>query len=305
MSRLDALTLFVEVIDRGGFSAAGRALGLSPSAVSKQIAMMEERLGARLMHRTTRRMTLTEVGRAFYDRSRAILAALDEAERSVTDMAARPRGLLRVSAPVHFGQFHLSPVLTTFLDRHPDVSLDIDLTDRYVDLVGEGLDVAVRIGAMRDSSLISRRLAPNRRVVAASPAYLSRHGVPATPDDLADHNCLTFTTHSHHVDWRFETNGEKPRSVRVTGTLRTNDLTVLRNAAIGGLGIVRISSFFTWTALRSGDLVPLLTDYETQENEVRAVYPAARHLSPTVRAFVDHLVATIGQPAYWAEVGLG
>jgi DNA-binding transcriptional LysR family regulator len=302
--RLSGLAVFAQVVDSGGFSAAARTLGLTPSAVSKQIGLLEDRLGARLLHRTTRRVALTEVGAAFYERARGVLTALDEAERSVTDLNAVPRGTLRLSIPVHFGQFHIAPILPGFMAQYPEVTLDLDMSDRYVDLIGESIDVAVRIGGLQDSSLIVRRLAPNRRIVCASPAYLAAHGTPAAPADLAEHNCLTFHQHGPAVEWRFG-EGERRQTVRVSGTLQANNIEALRAAAVAGVGIIRMSAYVLAGELAEGRLVPVLADFEARDAEVYALYPAARHLSPKVRAFVDYLADRIGRPAYWQAMGMG
>lgn len=301
--RLGGLAAFAQVVESGGFSAAARALGLTPSAVSKQVGLLEDRLGARLLHRTTRRVTLTEVGAAFYERARGVMTALEEAERSVTDLNAAPRGTLRLSLPIHFGQFHIAPILPAFMARHPEVILDVDMTDRYVDLVSESIDLAVRIGGLRDSSLIARRLAPNRRVVCASPTYLARRGTPQSPADLARHDCLTFHQHGPAVEWLFG-HGERRRAVRVKGSLQANNIELLRAAALAGVGLIRMSAYVLTHELADGRLVPVLTDHEARDAEVYALYPANRHLSPKVRAFVDHLAETIARPAYWQAMGM-
>ena len=301
--RLGGLAMFAQVVESGGFSAAARALGLTPSAVSKQIGLLEDRLGARLLHRTTRRVALTEVGAAFYERARGVLSALDEAERSVTDLNAMPRGTLRLSLPIHFGQFHIAPILPGFMERYPEISLDIDLSDRYVDLVGESIDVAVRVGGLRDSSMIVRRLAPNRRVVCASPSYLAKHGAPATPSDLARFNCLTFHQHGPAVEWMFG-EGDARQAIRVKGTLQANNIELLRTAALAGVGLIRMSAYLLIDEIAHGRLVPVLTEHQARDAEVFVLYPASRHLSPKVRAFVDYLAETIGRPAYWQAMGM-
>lgn len=304
MDRFAALTVFAHVADSGSFSAAAKVLGLTPSAISKQIAQLEDHLGARLVNRTTRRLSLTEVGEAFRLRARQALAALDEAEAAVTNLNAAPRGTLRVTTAVAFGQAHVAPVLPAFLAQHPEITLELTMSDRFVDLVQEGFDVAVRIGGLADTSQVARRIAPNRRIVCASPAYLAAAGRPLTPFDLADHNCLIYAEPGHQLDWTFTVDGVR-RSVPVKGTFRSNSVAALARAAEGGVGITRLSAFQLVDALAGGRLVPLLESYEGRESEVYAVYPASRHLSPKVRAFVDHLVATIGRPGYWQAAGLG
>ncbi len=303
MDRFTALTVFAQVADSLSFSAAAKQLGLTPSAVSKQIAQLEDRLGARLVQRTTRKLALTEAGAAFLPRARQVLATLEEAEDTVTDLAQSPRGVLRVSLPSTFAQIHVAPVLPGFLARYPEIRLEISVTDRFVDLVHDGIDVAVRIGALDDSTLMARRLAPNRRVVAAAPSYLARAGRPAVPNDLLAHNCLVYAEPGRALAWVFN-GGDERITVPVTGSLRCNSAEVLLQAALDGVGIIRMSAYVMVDALADGRLVTLLPAYEVRESEVYAVYPAGRHLSPKVRAFIDHLVATVGRPGYWRAVGL-
>ena len=303
MDRFTALTVFAQVADSLSFSAAAKQLGLTPSAVSKQIAQLEDRLGARLVQRTTRKLALTEAGTAFLPHARQILGALEDAEAAVTNLAEAPRGVLRVSLPTNFAQMHVGPVLPAFLARYPEVRLEVSITDRFIDLVQEGIDVAVRIGALNDSTLVARRLAPNRRVVAAAPGYLDRHGRPAVPRDLLTHNCLIYGEPGRSIAWVFN-DGSERITVPVGGSLRCNDTEVLLKAALAGAGIVRMSTYVLVDALAAGRLVPLLPTYEVQESEVYAVYPAGRHLSPKVRVFIDHLVETVGRPGYWRAAGL-
>lgn len=303
MDRLTGLTIFAKVVELGGFSAAATQMGLSPSAVSKQIAQLEDRLGARLLNRTTRRISLTDAGSGFYERVRSVLAELEDAERTVLDSAEQPRGLLRVNMPQVFGAYHVEPFLPEFLAKHPEVTLEAISEDRFVNLVEEAIDVAVRVADLNDSSLIARRLAPNKRVVVASPAYLAAHGTPHRPEDLVGHNCLSKHDQLPREEWRFERDGETV-TVPIRGTLKANSLSMLKAAAVGGRGIIRVSVYTLVEELRSGQLVRLLQPFEAKDPDVYAVYAASRHLSPKVRAFVDHLVQTIGKPSYWREVGL-
>lgn len=303
MERLTGMDVLVRVVDDGSFSAAARTLGLTPSAVSKQISALEDRLGTRLLSRTTRRLMLTEAGRTLLDRARPILEAMAEAEESVTALGSSPRGLLKVNMPVAFGETHIAPILPGFLARYPDIRLEVGQADRYVDLIEEGIDVAVRIAELKDSSLIARRLAPMRRIVCAAPGYLERHGTPERPEDLRGHNCLTFIERTHQMDWRFGPE-DAQRVVAVSGTLSTNATETLRHAALAGVGIVRLSNYVVTPDLKTGALVRLLVDYEIQESSVYAVFPASRHLSPKTRAFVDYLIEKVGRPQYWQESGL-
>lgn len=298
MDRLDDLLVFVEVVDGGNLSAAAERLGLSPSAISRRLSDLEARLGARLLNRTTRRVALTNVGASFCHRARAILAALDEAERAVTEMNETPKGSLRLSLPVMFGQMHVAPLLPDFLRRYPQVTLEVGLTNRMVGLIEDGVDVAIRIGRLSDSTLVARRLAPIRRAVLASPAYLDANGIPRTPADLAQHNCLVYLSGGSRQDWTFA-EGTPQETARVSGALLSDSYDVLRQAALAGVGLVWLSTFVVASELKSGALVPVLTDYETPDLGVFALYPATRHLSPKVRAFIDHLLETIGQTDYW------
>lgn len=303
IDRFNGLDVFVHVVEAGSFSAAARDLGATPSAMSKQISALEDRLGARLLNRTTRRLSLTETGEALFERARPALGALAEAEEAVVALNAAPRGRLRVNMPASFGEAHVAPVLPGFMQRYPDVSLEVTQTDRFVDLVAEGVDVAIRVAELKDSSLIARRLAPLRRLICAAPAYLAQHGTPAHPRELTGHNCLTFVERTHHIDWTFEEGGKR-QTVTVAGTLQTNSVRTLVGAAVDGLGIANLSNYRIVEELKSGALVPLLEDYERPPSSVYAVYPASRHLSPTVRAFIDYLVETIGQPSFWTVAGL-
>jgi DNA-binding transcriptional LysR family regulator len=297
-SRLDDMLTFVRVVDASSFTAAAHRLGISKSVVSRRMSELENRLGTRLLNRTTRRLSLTEVGQAFYQRSVQILAEVDEAERAAASLSAAPRGVLRVNAPMSFGILHLGPAIASFLERYPDVEVDLDLNDRIVDLVEEGYDVAVRVGKLRDSTLVARRLAPARRVVCGSPAYLAQHGRPRVPDDLTRHNCLVYTNAPLGEQWLFPVDGVA-HAVRVAGTMRSSNGDVLREAAIAGVGLVLLPTFIISDALARGALERVLPNYEPPGVAVAAVYPQSRHVSPKVRAFIDFLAARFGAEPYW------
>jgi Transcriptional regulator len=298
MDRLDDMLAFIKVVDTKSFTAAADRLNLSKSVVSRRIAELENRLGARLLNRTTRKLSLTEVGQAYYERCTRIIADLEEAEQAVADLHAAPRGRLRLNAPVSFGFQHLAPAVADFLARYPSIEIEMDLNDRYVDLIDEGYDLAIRIGRLRDSSLIAKRLAPARRVVCASPAYLEKHGTPATPEELANHNCLIYTNVPTAEQWQFRV-GEEMVSVRVSGSMRSNNGDLLCASAVAGVGIVVLPTFLCGNALSSGKLKCLLLDFGMSESNVYAVYPQNRHLSPKVRAFVDFLAERFGPRPYW------
>lgn len=296
MDRLAALTAFAAVIETGSFAAAARRLGRSPSRLSRQIADLEAGLGVRLLHRTTRALTLTEAGQAYHEPIARILAELATADQSVGSLQAAPRGRLRVAAPMSFGIGHLAPLLPAFLEAYPEIELDLALNDRFVDLIDEGFDLAVRIGRLADSSLIVRRLAPLRRVLCASPAYLAAHGIPATPDDLAAQDCLGYSNMAPNEEWSFiHPEDGRPWPVRIKPRLRVNNGDALRLAALGGIGFGLLPTFIVGPDLAAGTLVPLLAPYLRQDGAIQAVYPPARHLSPKVRVFVDFLVARFSQ----------
>jgi len=289
MENTSEMAVFARVVEAGNLSAAARELRLTPSAVSKLISRLEDRLGARLLNRTTRRVMLTEEGRAYYQRSTPILAAIDEAERAVADLHGVPRGLLKVNASTSFGQYHIVPLIPGFLARYPDLRLELTLSESIVNLIEEEVDVAVRIGQLPDSSLIARKLGTARRVVVASPAYLERHGTPQTPDDLTHHNCLRMSTATSLNQWEFQGSGE-PRRIQVTGNFEANSGIALHRAAVDGIGLIRVGNFTVAADVRRGRLVPVLSDFEPpSETNIYAVYPHNRNLSAKVRAFVDML----------------
>lgn len=297
MDRLTGMAVFAKVVEQQGFSAAARALGMSKSAVSKQVAALEDRLGARLLNRTTRRLSLTDAGTAFYERCARVLAEAEEAERAVGSLQAEPRGLLKINAPMSFGVLHLAPAIPEFMERHPAVTVDITLNDRIVDLIDEGYDLAVRIARLPDSSLVARRLAPGTRVFCASPDYLERHGTPSHPRDLAEHNCMIYS-YMPLEEWRYRgPDGEG--SVRVRGSLRANNGEVLRAALLAGLGIAPMPTFIVGPDLRTGRLRTVLDAYRDDASSVYAVYPHARYLSAKVRLFVDFLRQRFGGRPYW------
>ncbi|HEV7372821.1 LysR family transcriptional regulator [Arenibaculum sp.] len=298
MDRLDDMIAFVSVVDCRSFTAAAEKLGVSKSVISRRMTELENRLGARLLNRTTRRLSMTEIGQAFYERSVRILADVDDAEAVVSSLHASPRGVLRIAAPLSFGMLHLAPALPDFMAPHPDLEVELDLNDRYVDLVEERYDVAVRIGRLKDSSLVARRIAPNRRVVVGSPGYFARHGRPERPDDLLNHNCLLYTNVPIAEQWQFRVDGVQ-RPVRAAGSLRVNNGETLRDAAVAGLGLAILPTFICGSDLSAGRLEPVLVGNVVSDSAVHAVYPHGRHLSPKVRAFVDFIARRFGPKPYW------
>lgn len=299
MDNLTEIAVFVRVVECGSFTRAADELGLSRAVVSKHVSRLEERLGARLLNRTTRRLSLTEVGSALYGRSRSALAEIQEAELEVDALQAEPRGTLRLSAPMSFGILHLAPALPEFLARYPALQIDMSLNDQIVDLVAEGFDLAIRISELRDSSLVARRLGPSRQVICASPEYLRCHGLPREPDELRTHNCIVYAYADSPNLWRFLAPGGSEITVPVRGNLRVNNGLAEREAALRGLGVILTPSFYVGEDIQAGRLQVLLSDYRIQELAVYAVYPQRRYLAPKVRAFVDFLAERFGPKPYW------
>lgn len=289
MDTVGGMALFVQVVDSNGFKAASRILGLSPSAVSKQMASLEERLGARLLNRTTRRIGLTEEGEAYYRRCTRILEEINLAEQEISASGGTPRGLLRVSVPISFGQSRIAPLLPGFLERYPRIRLSVFAQDRMVDMIEEGYDVAVRVARLDDSSMIARRLTGNRRVICATPRYFDARGMPDTPGKLVEHNCLVNTAYSPQRNWLFRKGG-KQHSVRVSGNLEFTNPQALREAALGGLGVGLLPAYLVEPDLAAGRLRGVLEGYVSQDPDVYVIYPHAKYLSPRVRVFVDFLL---------------
>ena len=297
---LTDMEIFARVVTAGSMSAAGREMGWSPAVVSQRIRRLEERLGARLLQRTTRQLALTEEGQGFYERLVGILASIEEAEAFVSRRNAKPRGTLKISAPTSFGRMHIAPHLEAFLADNPDLTVNLNLSDDFVDLVGDGYDLAIRIAELENSSLIARRLCSNRRVLCASPAYLAKHGTPKTLVDLDQHNCL-FT--QQQDSWRLD-GPDGTVTIRLQGTIQTNSSEVVREVCIAGLGIALRSTWDIGPELEAGSLVPVLADYTASSRVgIHAVYPSRRFLPVKVRAFIDFLAQLYGPEPYW-ERGL-
>lgn len=289
MDRFAAMRVFTQVVDLGSFAKAADRLGLSTSAASRHVAELEAHLQTRLLNRTTRRVGLTESGRSFYERAVQVLADLDEAEREASRAAVLPRGTIRLTAAVTFGVRHLAPVIAAFLARHPGVALDVSLSDRIVDLVEEGFDLAVRIGAVGAGTLAARKLGETRLVACAAPDYLAAHGTPQVPEDLAGHNCLTYEYVSPRDQWRFREPSGRERAVRVKGTLHSNNGELHAEAAAAGVGIALEPDMIVMPYLRAGRLLPVLEAFQPPPMPIYAVYPSRKHLSAKVRVFIDFL----------------
>ena len=299
MHKFEDLQAFVAVVEAGSFTAAAERLDATKSAVSRRVSRLEERLGVQLLRRTTRVLNLTETGQSFYDHSARILADLDEAEAAIQLEHGELRGTLRVALPLSFGVRHMCKPIATFTKQHPKLHFDLDLNDRRIDLLEEGMDLALRIGHLKDSSLIARRLFDVRTVVAASPHYLKIHGAPQIPEDLRDHDCLVYSNLADPDKWSWKDGKGKQHVVKVNTVLRASSGDFLANAAAHGMGVVIQPTFLASEAIRRGNLVPLLTEYEWPVSPAYAVYPPTRHLSYRVRAFIDFLVERFSGTPQW------
>lgn len=287
------MAVFVRAVESGGFSPAARALALTPSAVSKVVTRLEDRLGVRLLNRTTRSLSLTPEGEQYFTRAQRILAEIEQAEGEVTRARLAPRGLLRAHTSVAFGLHQLPPVLPEFVARYPEIELMLTVTDRLADLVDEGIDVAVRLGKLPDSTLVTRKITDIERVVCAAPSYLAKHGTPKAPDDLRQHNCLRLFTQPALSVWPFNDPHARgrPRMIEVEGRLSANNADTLLQMAVGGLGIARLADLTVGAALQSGALVPVLAEYHYVEPvPLQALMPPGRHRLPKVTAMVDFLI---------------
>lgn len=292
MDILSCMKTFAAVVDTESFTAAGVRLDMSKAVVSKYVGILEDHLGTRLLNRTTRRLSLTESGMAYYDRCVQILADVAEAEQAAAQLTAMPRGTLKVAMPVSFGTVRIAPLLTEYLRQYPAVKLDIALADRRIDLIEEGYDLAIRVGSLAESGLIARKLSSDHIVLCASPAYVKAHGAPRTPEDLRQHACLNYTYSSSGEEWAFGTPDARS-AVRIDGPMRANNGDMLRIAACDGAGIIWQPRFIVEEDLRAGRLVQLLPDLAGVELGIHAIYPSRKHLSAKVRTFVDYLAASL------------
>jgi DNA-binding transcriptional LysR family regulator len=299
LDRLKGLEVFAKVANCGSLSAAARSMGLSQTMVTKHLAAVESRLGAKLFHRTTRRLSITEAGRSYLEASERILADIEAADAAIAADRVEARGLLRLNAPVVFGTRQIAPLLAEFAQRYPRVTVELGLNDRLVDLAEEGWDLAIRIGNLRDSSLVARRIAPCRTVVCAAPAYLKARGTPRKVDDLLAHNCLGYTlSQSGAGRWTFGRQAEL--SIQITGDLRANNGDALRSAAVAGQGIIYQPTFIVADDLREGKLTALVLDHPTSELlGVHAVYLPDRHAPAKVRAFIDFIATRFAPEPPW------
>lgn len=288
MDTLEAMAVFIRVVERGSFSAVAREIGLSQPTISKQIGALEMKLGGRLFARSTRSLCLTDEGQRYYEHCRQILAAVDNAEHSFQTGKERVAGPLRIASSGSFGRIQIAPRLHGFLKRNPEVSIDLQLSDENVDLVSQGIDVAVRIGVLKDSSLIARQIGLTKRKVFAAPSYLEHFGVPATPGELSSHNCLIFNQLEHADSWRFQHNSTW-HAVRVTGNVRSNNSESIRQMVLSGLGVSLSPSWLFREDVIAGRVVPVLEDYLPSSLPIHAVSLMDRRQSARVRAFTEYL----------------
>ena len=290
MDRLTEMEAFATVVDQGGFTDAAKKMGISKSAVSKHVSSLEARLGARLLNRTTRRVSPTEIGLAYYDRARRVLNDAGEADALVSSMQSAPSGLLRISVATDFGVNHLSPILGEFLHQYQDITVNMVLNNRYVELISEGFDMAVRIGELEDSTLRARRLTETSKRMVAAPSYFEKYGRPEKIDDLNEHNLLHYSNAAAANVWKITAPSGEKRQVRTSGWLTVNDGQSLLNAAVSGLGIAYLPSFLYDDAMKDGLVEEALPDLPVEKQGIYAVYPPGRFTQPKVRAFIDFLV---------------
>ncbi|OMH33873.1 LysR family transcriptional regulator [Motiliproteus sp. MSK22-1] len=299
MKGFSAIPIFVAVIETGGFSPAARKLGVSKSAVSKRITQLEDQLGVRLLHRTTRKLSLTEAGLRYYELASQVMVTAAQAEDAVTELQGEPQGRLRINVPMSFGRLHVAPVIPVFLERFPKLEINLVMDDQMVDLVGGGFDLAIRAGELPDSALIARKLAPCRHVIVASPEYVAREGRPKTVDELRDHNCLLYSYSTDAKEWTL-TNNKETTSIQVSGNYQVNNSEALLEGVRAGTGIGRLPTFVAGPDLKAKRLINLFESYQIADKTLYAVFPEREYLPAKVRVFVDFLIEQFGgEEPYW------
>lgn len=298
MGQLEDMSVFIRVVEAHGIGRAAEQLGLAKSAVSRRLADLEARLGVCLLNRTTRTSSLTEAGKSYYEYANKIIDDVAELNTSTTNANKSLEGTLKLAAPLSFGLLHLPAVIDAFVKENPNVSINIDFSDRQVDLVEEGLDLAFRITKLKDSSLIARKISPIRMLPCASPSYLEAHGTPTSPEDLKQHDLLNYNV-SDSSNWKFTDKNGKQYSVNPSAKFSANNGDFLKDMAIAGHGITVIPTFISWQAIASGDLLPVLSEYRFPALNAYAVYPKTRYLSRRTRKLIDFLVERFGEKPYW------
>ncbi len=300
MENFGAIPVFVAVIENGGFSAAAEKLGISKSAVSKRINKLETHLGVRLLHRTTRKLSLTEAGERYFERAKQALLAVNQAEDAVTELQGEPQGTLKISAPMSFGRLHMAPLIPKLLKRYPKLQVSLIMDDRKIDLIAEGYDVAIRSGYhLSDSTLIARKLTPLHQVLCASPDYLKQHGVPKIPNELREHNCVLFSYSSDTNEWTLNKK-DLSETVKVSGNYQVNNSEALLEALKQGIGIGRLPTFVAGSDLRARRLIKVLDSYHIPSQNFYAIYPEREYLPAKVRVFIDFAIEYFGgDHPYW------
>lgn len=301
MGQFEDMSLFIRVVEAEGISRAADQLGLAKSAVSRRLMELEKRLGVKLLNRTTRTSSLTEAGHQYYEQALSIIADVDDLNRRTIDENAALEGTIKLAAPLSFGLNHLSPAIDAFLDENPNVAMQIDFSDRHVDLIEEGLDMGFRIADLKDSNLIARKICPMRILICASPDYLENHGVPKTPGDLKQHKLLRYSMAGGRRRWTLLDKNGNAHYVPINSSLEANNGEFLKDMAIAGRGIIATPTFISWQAIATGELVPVLTDYQFPAINAYAVYPANRFLSQRVRALITFLSERFGENPYWDQ----
>lgn len=301
MNNLTGMMVFAQVVQSGSFSKAAEVLGMSKSSVSKKVSFLEDRLGVRLLNRTTRKLSLTEVGRVFFERCERIMSEAEEAELAITRLQDEPRGQLKISAPVSFGVKHLGNPMAQFMSRYGDLNVELSLNDRFIDIVDEGFDLALRIGRLSDSSLIARKVGSSRLMLCASPDYWVQHGKPSHPSELETYNCLSYTLARDAGHWLFQEKG-KEFSVKATGAIKANNGDIVSDLAVAGAGVLLSPAFIVGRDIAQGNLEVALEEYEVEPINIYAVYPHNRHLSAKVRLFVDFLKEWFDGCPSWNEI---
>ncbi len=300
MGQLEDMNIFIRIVEAGGISRAADQLGLAKSAVSRRLVDLEARLGVRLLNRTTRTSSLTDIGQSYYDRAIKVVDDVAELNTITTDANTSLEGTINLAAPLSFGLSHLSPAINDFVNQHPELTINIDFSDRQVDLIEEGFDLAFRIADLKDSSLIARKISPIKHMLCASPEYFNKYGAPESPDDLKNHLLLHYSISGTNT-WKLTDKKGKQYTISVNAKMIANNGDFLKDMAIAGHGIVFSPTFISWQAIATGELVPILTDYKLLQLNAYAIYPKTRYLSQRTRLLIDFLVELFGDNPYWDQ----
>ena len=300
MGQLEDMNLFIRVVEAGGISRAAEQMDIAKSAVSRRLAELEARVGARLINRTTRTSSMTEAGKGYYERATKVIDDVAELNAITADSRCALEGTIRLAAPLSFGLAHLAPAIDIFVKEHPEINIDINFSDRQIDLIEEGFDLAFRIADLKDSTLIAKKISPIRLVLCASPGYLKEYGIPKTPKELKNHRCLQYSLTGTSSLILTNKNG-KEHQVKLPAKMSANNGDFLRDMAIAGHGILATPTFIAWKAIATGDLVPILSDYKLPQTNAYAVYPQTRYLSQRTRVLIDFLADRFGDNPYWDQ----